>query len=125
MGRDVPALVFTRDDRRRYREKMQSCLDTFALMLREARFESERPQVGLEIELNLVDEAGEPAMRNTDVLEAIADPAWSSELGRFNLEINIPRGPSRQAVPTPGSGRSATRSTTPRSGPRRSAPTWP
>ncbi|MGN9793264.1 glutamate--cysteine ligase [Streptomyces sp. NPDC054847] len=90
MGRDVPALVFTRDDRRRYREKMQSCLDTFALMLREARFESERPQVGLEIELNLVDEAGEPAMRNTDVLEAIADPAWSSELGRFNLEINIP-----------------------------------
>ncbi|UYQ65018.1 glutamate--cysteine ligase [Streptomyces peucetius] len=90
MGRDVPALVFTRDDRRRYREKMQACLDTFAQMLREARFESERPQVGLEIELNLVDDAGEPAMRNTDVLEAIADPAWDSELGRFNLEINIP-----------------------------------
>ncbi|MER7820606.1 glutamate-cysteine ligase family protein [Streptomyces sp. NPDC096153] len=90
MGRDVPALVFTRDDRRRYRNKMQDCLDTFALMLREARFESERPQVGLEIELNLVDSAAEPAMRSTDALEAIADPAWSSELGRFNLEINIP-----------------------------------
>ncbi|MEV1050076.1 glutamate--cysteine ligase [Streptomyces sp. NPDC059017] len=90
MGRDVPALVFTRDDRRRYRNKMQDCLDTFALMLRESRFESERPQVGLEIELNLVDGAAEPAMRSTDVLEAIADPAWSSELGRFNLEINIP-----------------------------------
>ncbi|MFJ8077223.1 glutamate--cysteine ligase [Streptomyces sp. NPDC096176] len=90
MGRDVPALVFTRDDRRRYRDKMQTCLDTFATMLSEARFESERPQVGLEIELNLVDAAGEPAMKNTDVLEAIADPAWDSELGRFNLEINIP-----------------------------------
>ncbi|MGW3403417.1 glutamate--cysteine ligase, partial [Streptomyces zhihengii] len=84
MGRDVPALVFTRDDRRRYRTKMQSCLDTFAQMLREARFEFERPQVGLEIELNLVDSSGEPAMRSTDVLEAIADPAWDSELGRFN-----------------------------------------
>ncbi|GFH38331.1 glutamate-cysteine ligase family protein [Streptomyces pacificus] len=90
MGRDVPALVFTRDDRRRYRDKMQDCLDTFALMLRESRFDSERPQVGLEIELNLVDGAAEPAMRSTDVLEAIADPAWSSELGRFNLEINVP-----------------------------------
>ncbi|MEU0368963.1 glutamate--cysteine ligase [Streptomyces sp. NPDC006283] len=90
MGRDVPALVFTRDDRRRYRDKMQTCLDTFATMLSEARFESERPQVGLEIEINLVDAAGEPAMKNTDVLEAIADPAWDSELGRFNLEINIP-----------------------------------
>ncbi|WP_405918878.1 glutamate--cysteine ligase [Streptomyces longwoodensis] len=90
MGRDVPALVFTREDRRRYRIKMQECLDAFAQMLREARFDAARPQVGLEIELNLVDDRGEPAMRNVDVLEAIADPAWSAELGRFNLEINVP-----------------------------------
>src|SRR4051812_45962467 len=91
MGRDVPALVFTREDRRRYRIKMQECLDAFAQMLRESRFESpERPQVGLEIELNLVDDEAEPAMRNIEVLDAIADPAWSTELGRFNLEINVP-----------------------------------
>ncbi|MGP3983679.1 glutamate--cysteine ligase [Streptomyces sp. KR80] len=89
MGRDVPARVFTRDDRRRYRQKMQQCLDALAQMLREARFDFET-QVGLEIELNLVDDPWEPAMRNTEVLEAIADPAWSTELGRFNLEINVP-----------------------------------
>lgn len=80
MGRDVPALVFTREDRRRYRIKMQECLDVLAQMLREERFESGRPQVGLEIELNLVDDEAEPAMRNSEVLEAIADPAWSTEL---------------------------------------------
>jgi gamma-glutamyl:cysteine ligase YbdK (ATP-grasp superfamily) len=90
MGRDVPAMVFTRDDRRRYRQKMQRCLDAFAQMLSETRFDFGRPQVGLEIELNLVDSAAEPTMRNAEVLQAIADPAWSSELGRFNLEINIP-----------------------------------
>ncbi|MFB7928040.1 MULTISPECIES: glutamate--cysteine ligase [Streptomyces] len=90
MGRDVPALVFTREDRRRYRQKMHTDLEVLARMLRESGFESERPRVGLEIELNLVDDEGLPAMRNTDVLQAIADPAWSSELGRFNLEINIP-----------------------------------
>ncbi|MET7569450.1 hypothetical protein ABZT04_13220 [Streptomyces sp. NPDC005492] len=49
MGRDVPALVFTREDRRRYRDKMHTCLDVLAQMLREFGFESERPQVGLEI----------------------------------------------------------------------------
>ncbi|MET7571199.1 hypothetical protein ABZT04_22240 [Streptomyces sp. NPDC005492] len=49
MGRDVPALVFTREDRRRYRDKMHTCLDVLAQMLRESGFESERPQVGLEI----------------------------------------------------------------------------
>ncbi|MFZ4206529.1 glutamate-cysteine ligase family protein [Streptomyces griseoincarnatus] len=89
MGRDVPALTFTREDRRQYRFKMQQCLDALAQMLRESRFEAERPQVGLEIELNLVDDRAEPAMRNTEALEAIADPAWDTELGRFNLEINI------------------------------------
>lgn len=89
MGRDVPAQEFTRDDRRRFRNKMHACLDVFARMLRESRFDFERPQVGLEIELNLVDDGAEPAMRSKDVLAAIADPSWSTELGRFNLEINV------------------------------------
>ena len=40
MGRDVPALSFTREDRRRYRIKMQQCLDALAQMMRESRFEA-------------------------------------------------------------------------------------
>ena len=46
--------------------------------------------VGQEIELNLVDAHGMPSMRNADVLEVIADPAWATEVGQFNLEINVP-----------------------------------
>ncbi len=90
MGRDVAAISISREDRRRYRDKVRRCLDVLARMLRESQFEFDRPHVGLEIELNLVDELGDPLMRNTDVLEAIADPAWETELGRFNLEINVP-----------------------------------
>ena len=89
MGRDVEATVFTRDDRQRFRQKVRRCLDTFARMLAEYRFESERPMVGLEIELNLVDDTGDPAMKNAEVLDAIADPAFQTELGQFNIEINI------------------------------------
>jgi gamma-glutamylcysteine synthetase len=29
-------------------------------------------------------------MSNADVLKAIADPAWATELGQFNVEINVP-----------------------------------
>ncbi|MFI6505315.1 glutamate--cysteine ligase [Nonomuraea typhae] len=89
MGRDVPVVVFSREDRRTYREKVRRCLDVFAQMLREARFEVERPLAGLEIELNIVDEHGEAAMRNAQVLAAIAQPDWATELGQFNIEINI------------------------------------
>ena len=90
MGRDVPAMVISQADRRAYREKVRHCLDVLARMLRESRFETEPQQVGLEIELNLVDEDGWPSMKNTDVLSAIADPGWDTELGQFNLEINVP-----------------------------------
>ena len=58
-------------------------------MLREDLFDASQT-IGLEIELNLVDSHGTPSMRNADVLKAIASPAWSTELGQFNLEINVP-----------------------------------
>ena len=89
MGRDVPAIVVSQADRRRYREKVRSCLDVLARMLRESRFTDGPEQVGLEVEFYLVDEAGEPSMRNADVLAAIDDPDWSPELGRFNIEVNM------------------------------------
>ncbi|SCL22062.1 hypothetical protein GA0074692_1319 [Micromonospora pallida] len=89
MGEDVGVRAFTREDRARYREKVRRCLDVFAEMLRESRFEFERPTTGLEIELNLVDDAAMPAMRNADVLAAVADPSFQTELGQFNVEINV------------------------------------
>ena len=39
MGQEVRRRVFTREDRRRYREKVRQCLDVFAQMLRESRFD--------------------------------------------------------------------------------------
>jgi gamma-glutamyl:cysteine ligase YbdK (ATP-grasp superfamily) len=90
MGKDVERTEFTRADRQRFRQKVRQCLDVFAQMLAESRFDSDNPMSGLEVELNLVDEAGDPAMRNSDVLDAIADPAFQTELGRFNIEINLP-----------------------------------
>jgi gamma-glutamyl:cysteine ligase YbdK (ATP-grasp superfamily) len=90
MGRDIQAIKISREDRRRYRDKVRRSLDVFARMLREHMFDPDPSQVGLEIELNLVDEHAAPSMRSTEVLKAIASPAWATELGQFNLEINVP-----------------------------------
>ncbi len=90
MGEEVAAQDFTRDDRTRYRQKVRRCLDVFERMLREARFDGDDPMTGLEIELNLVDDAGDPALKNAEALAAIADPDFQTELGQFNLEINVP-----------------------------------
>jgi hypothetical protein len=90
MGEEVEQREFTREDRARYRHKIRRSLDVFASMLRESRFEFERPLTGMEIELNLIDDRCDPAMRNAEVLGAIADPDFQTELGQFNVEINVP-----------------------------------
>jgi gamma-glutamyl:cysteine ligase YbdK (ATP-grasp superfamily) len=90
MGQDVDRREFTREDRMRYRQKVRANLDALTRMLAETQFECDRPLTGLEIELNLVDDDAEPAMRNAEVLDAIADPDFVTELGQFNIEINVP-----------------------------------
>src|SRR3954462_11350357 len=90
MGEDVAATIFSREDRQRYREKVKRCLDVFARMLSESRFDAARGSIGLEIELNLTDEHGDPALLNAKVLEAIADADFQTELAQFNVEINVP-----------------------------------
>jgi gamma-glutamyl:cysteine ligase YbdK (ATP-grasp superfamily) len=90
MGDDVEAQEFSRADRTRHREKVRRNLDVFARMLREARFDTDDPMTGLEVELNLVDDAADPALKNAEVLEAIADPDFQTELGQFNIEVNVP-----------------------------------
>ena len=39
MGQDVESTTFSRQDRQRYREKLRTCLDVFARMLGEAKFD--------------------------------------------------------------------------------------
>jgi hypothetical protein len=89
MGAEVDQTTFTPEARKLHREKIRRCLDAFARMLSESRFDFEHPMAGLEIELNLIDDDFQPAMRNAEVLAAIADPSFQTELGRFNIEINV------------------------------------
>jgi gamma-glutamyl:cysteine ligase YbdK (ATP-grasp superfamily) len=89
MGRDIQAVEISGEDRHIYGDKLRLSLDVLTRMLRERTFEASPSQVGLEIELDLVDRQMAPSMRNAQVLDAITDPAWGTELGQFNLEINV------------------------------------
>src|SRR3954463_8470631 len=89
MGDDVADTTFSRETRQRYRDKVKLCLDVFDRMLAESRFDPDRRSIGLEIELNLTEETGDPALANEHVLELIADEDFQTELAQFNIEINI------------------------------------
>ncbi|QKW05391.1 glutamate--cysteine ligase [Streptomyces sp. NA04227] len=89
MGEKVEAEVRGLADRRQYRRKLHMCLAGLERLLDEERFDRPRNLMGLEIELNLVGSDGLPRMRNAQVLERIASTDFQTELGMFNLEVNI------------------------------------
>lgn len=93
VGDEVQHTSFSRAQRQAYRHKVQDCLDVFATMLTESSFEFDRPLTGMEIECNLVGRDYLPAMSNQEVLAAIADPAYQTELGAYNIEFNVPPRP--------------------------------
>ncbi|MCV7098321.1 glutamate--cysteine ligase [Mycobacterium kubicae] len=93
MGEEVKRTTYDRTHRREYRRKVQLCLDVFETMLERSNFDSDRPLTGMEIECNLVDADYQPAMSNRRVLDAIADPAYQTELGAYNIEFNVPPRP--------------------------------
>jgi len=85
----VAATEFSGADRARYREKLRTSLDVFRRMLDEDRFERGRALMGVELELDLIGPAGRPVMVNDAVLGRIASRDFQTELGQFNIEVNI------------------------------------
>ena len=80
---------------------------------------------GIEIEFNLVDEQNDPALRNSEVLDAIADPDFQTELGQFNIEINVaPRTLEGDGLAAFEDGIRASLNSAEEQARTRSAPTW-
>ena len=86
----MSARGFTGDDRVRFRTQVGRGTDAIARMLSEGLFTDQgrppEPLLGMEVELNLVDAAMNPAKANATVLDAIADPiirpSWASSTSR-------------------------------------------
>ena len=89
MGQDIEPRAFSREDRARFRRKLERSMQALQRMLDEERFEAGNRSTGFEIELNLIDHDADPAPRNGEVLSAIDDPAFQTELAQFNIEINM------------------------------------
>ncbi|GAB7035040.1 glutamate-cysteine ligase family protein [Streptomyces sp. NPDC021749] len=89
MGEKVAADGIDLADRERYRQKLHDCLEGLHRLLVEKRFDRPRNLMGLEIELNLAGDDGQPRMLNSQVLERIASQDFQTELAQCNLEVNI------------------------------------
>ncbi|MCF4006736.1 glutamate-cysteine ligase family protein [Corynebacterium uropygiale] len=90
MGDAVSTERYSPLQRTRYRERLAEDLETFDRHLQRAEFD-DAGSIGLELELNLIDSAGQPAAVGPRVLESLSgDDEFQSEIGAFNVELNHP-----------------------------------
>lgn len=88
MGDQISADHYTPRQRTVYRRQLEEELEAFDRHLQEAEF-IDRGTIGLELELNLVDDAMQPHPNNQRVLEGLSDE-YQAEVGQFNVELNHP-----------------------------------
>lgn len=88
MGLEIEQDEFGEEDFRRFSEKLGACKEALAEVLARAGFGCGETTIGAELECNLVDEAGRPAMVNRAVLAGMHDDRVTLEVDRFNMEIN-------------------------------------
>ena len=105
-----------RQDRRQFMHALLRDLHALERMLAEGRIEAGVRRIGAEQEMFLVDRSWQPAPVALEMLDAVDDPHFTTELGAFNLEVNLDpqrfggdclsaHGGAAQRAPRPGASR--------------------
>jgi len=74
---------------RRFTRYLLNDVHALEKMLQEGMVESGVRRIGAEQEFALIDRNGQPAMIGPELLERMNDPAFTTEIGRFNIEANL------------------------------------
>ena len=78
------------------RHRLEDSVTALAAMVGGGWFTGHEDTVGMEVELDLIDPLGRPRSVNDAVLARLGRPDLQHELGRFNVELNVP--PERLAA---------------------------
>lgn len=90
MGRDIERSEFTDEDFERFSERLRAETALLERWFAEGVMAEDAPVGGFELEAWLADTAWLPAPRNDELLERLADSLLTTELARFNVELNTP-----------------------------------
>lgn len=77
------------EQRRQFMRMLLRDVDALDRMLKDGMIESGVRRIGAEQEVALIDHAGNPAPVAEHILKELHDPSFTTELGNFNLEVNL------------------------------------
>lgn len=88
MGDEVSKDHFSARDYQLFQQKLEQEMSFVRSLFMEQRFDNNTRKLGYELELCLLDQQGNPAGLNAQVLEKADNPLFTYELASYNLEIN-------------------------------------
>jgi hypothetical protein len=88
VGLEIDRESFEDADYAAFDVRLRACLDALREVISRPQFGVGPLSLGAEVELDLIDEHGQPFPKNRELLARIADRRVTLELDRFNLEIN-------------------------------------
>lgn len=89
MGELAVQPILNEEARQRFMQQLVSDIRALEKMLQGDFFERGRQRIGAEQEICLIDDEGWPSLVGPDILGLINDPHFTTEIARFNLEINL------------------------------------
>jgi hypothetical protein len=88
MGVEIQQDHFEQADYDRFQQKLERETEFVRSLFARRDFDNSSRMLGYELELCLADRAGHPCKVNTQVIDAAANPLFTTELAKFNMEIN-------------------------------------
>ncbi len=88
MGEEIQREHFEQADYDRFHEKLEQETELVRELFDRRAFDNGSRVLGYELELCLADADGQPSRNNIDIIEATGNPLFTSELAKFNMEIN-------------------------------------
>ena len=89
MGEKIVKKIKNSDDKKIYIDQLLKDIETLELMLNKGLFSAKPIHVGAEQEFCLVDESWDPSDLGCEILKEIDDDHFTSELNKYNLELNL------------------------------------
>ena len=88
MGEEIQQDHFEQADYEQFQQKLERETEFVRSLFERRAFDNSSRMLGYELELCLADRAGHPSKVNTEVIDAAGNPLFTTELARFNMEIN-------------------------------------
>ena len=88
MGEEIQKEHFEQADYEAFQQRLEQETEFLRSLFASNAFDNSTRLLGYELELCLADPDGNPSRINTSVIDAAKNPLFTTELARFNMEIN-------------------------------------